>query len=274
MANPFDDDGGYDDGGGNPFDEPSEAEGNPFDSPAGGGGGADGNPFDGNDGYALSAGSCDVRRFVRADHCFVTTAMTDRMAPSPCRSGCSYYDGYDANGVDGSGYYNGGSEGDYNSDLALKAEALRMKEEELNRLEENLEYRERVVGEAEEAAVGARPPNWPPCRPVMHHDIKGEIEQDAQVVPCGVLVRVCACWCVRVFGLSCRGFSLQISVLCLVVAFFFFFFFFLAVLIPVIVVLDTMSRGCKRSFTDTPTWSGSPTCTRPHVCLCVCVMCV
>ena len=59
---------------------------------------------------------------------------------------------------------------------------LEEKRAELDRMEDELNYRERVLAQREKEALGARPANWPRCKPIIHHDIAGEIPGEAQTL--------------------------------------------------------------------------------------------
>lgn len=57
-----------------------------------------------------------------------------------------------------------------------RAEALRKKEEELARREATLDQRTQILIDREKMEADPRPPNWPRCRPILHHDIMEDIK--------------------------------------------------------------------------------------------------
>jgi len=69
---------------------------------------------------------------------------------------------------------------DLNSPIELTAEGVRRKELELKRREEDIQRREEALFQQEQKIGKPRPKNWPRCRPILHHDIAGEIPEDLQ----------------------------------------------------------------------------------------------
>jgi len=58
--------------------------------------------------------------------------------------------------------------------LLARAERIRAREEEINRREALITQREQVVASGG-VLKEPRPPNWPRCRPLIHHDIAGDM---------------------------------------------------------------------------------------------------
>ncbi|KNC52152.1 secretory carrier-associated membrane protein [Thecamonas trahens ATCC 50062] len=94
------------------------------------------------------------------------------------------FDSHDRSG--GSGEDAGGRAGAGTKSARAKVAAdpisLAEKRAELDRLEDELNYREKTIEQREREALGARPANWPPCKPIVHMDIVEEIPAEAQSV--------------------------------------------------------------------------------------------
>ncbi|KAL0408005.1 UNVERIFIED_CONTAM: Secretory carrier-associated membrane protein 4 [Sesamum radiatum] len=78
-----------------------------------------------------------------------------------------------------------GQKNDANADIPLDTmNDPRKKEKELATWESDLNRREREIKRREDAVAGAGVPvddkNWPPCFPIIHHDIANEIPVPAQ----------------------------------------------------------------------------------------------
>jgi len=58
--------------------------------------------------------------------------------------------------------------------LLARAERLRAKEEELNRKEAELLGREQIIASGG-GGVNPKAPNWPRCRPLIYHNISGDM---------------------------------------------------------------------------------------------------
>jgi len=64
--------------------------------------------------------------------------------------------------------------GTADSTLLARAERIRAKEEEIKRREAQITQREQAVASGG-VLKEPRPPNWPRCRPLIHHDIAGDM---------------------------------------------------------------------------------------------------
>jgi len=104
----------------------------------------------------------------------------------------------------------GGSAYGSASDGAAGSDALRAKEAELRRLEERLETRERELkARAEElkrAGAGLNANNFPPCMPILYHNIEDEIPANVQSVVlssyyCYLGLAACLSW--NFFATTC-----------------------------------------------------------------------
>jgi len=59
--------------------------------------------------------------------------------------------------------------------LSQEAERLRKKEEELEQRESQLNKRGEILSERRKITKEKDPPNWPRCRPMLHHDIQKDM---------------------------------------------------------------------------------------------------
>jgi len=69
---------------------------------------------------------------------------------------------------------------DLNTPIEMSWEGVQRKELELKRREEDIQRREEALSRREESLGKPRPNNWPRCRPILHHDIVGEIPEENQ----------------------------------------------------------------------------------------------
>jgi len=60
--------------------------------------------------------------------------------------------------------------------LAARAEKLRKMDEDLNRRQDALDQRTQILIDREKTGKNPRAPNWPRCRPIIFHDIEGDVK--------------------------------------------------------------------------------------------------
>jgi len=70
-----------------------------------------------------------------------------------------------------------GSPSNVDPNLLQRAERLRSKEEELNRREALLDSRTQILVDRENVLKNPREPNWPRCRPLLYHNIDGDMTE-------------------------------------------------------------------------------------------------
>jgi hypothetical protein len=62
----------------------------------------------------------------------------------------------------------------------LRSSTLASREAEIERREAELRYRETKLQERESMLSDLKPPNWPPCRPLVYHDIQNDIPESGR----------------------------------------------------------------------------------------------
>jgi len=154
------------------------------------------NPFENittSDPVAVQAGATDYNPFAAPAAATGSTKSysSSQAATAPAQSPFA---------TESSAFGGGSSGGSGADDLARREAALARRIAEVEEKERQLKKREVEIG-----ATGFKPPNWPPCKPILYHDIKEDIPTDLQaMVRAGYI-----CWLAYAFLVILNWFAIM-----------------------------------------------------------------